>query len=334
MSHDDTSAPRGLPEAAAHRLLKRAVELDHARAGDVPLDRLRAAAHDAGISPEAFAAALAEADADERAGGPPPRDAAPVRRRDALVANVVALLAFAGILLALVLASRGLDVPWLVRKAVDPAALALGAAVAARLRARPVALLLAGLAVAQGAEFTMDAAYAAPAVHGAGAHLALMLAGIVGVLAGQLLGRRRRGGPAGPTGPAAHAAHAAARHASEAADRDAGPRRLLALRPRLAGTLVGRRPTVRAAAAFGIGALAIGGCAVTRTPLRPVKGSDLAMPERAVDRLVRGALQRCDTARVGARTASARDADPCRLPTTDTLARALRDSVGRTPPVP
>lgn len=90
----------------------------------------------------------------------------------------------------------------------------------------------------------------------------------------------------------------------------------------------------RALVIFAAGALAIAGCAVTRTPQRPARGSDLALPERPLDRMVRGTLQRCDTARVNAGTGTAGDADPCRRGSVDTLARATVDSVGRTPKVP
>jgi hypothetical protein len=75
---------------------------------------------------------------------------------------------------------------------------------------------------------------------------------------------------------------------------------------------------------------------MSRTPQRPARGSDLAMPERPLDRFVRGTLSRCDTARVGtdASSGSAREADPCRRPVTDTLARTAPDSVARAPKVP
>ena len=49
-----------LPEAAAERLLARASELDAARRRGAAVSDLRAAAEEAGISPQAFDAALAE----------------------------------------------------------------------------------------------------------------------------------------------------------------------------------------------------------------------------------------------------------------------------------
>lgn len=52
--------PEVLPEPVAAQLLKRAVELDAARDGARSIAQLRAAAAEAGISSEAFEAALAE----------------------------------------------------------------------------------------------------------------------------------------------------------------------------------------------------------------------------------------------------------------------------------
>lgn len=63
-----------LPEPAAKRVLDRASTLDASRGTSMPVDALRAAAREAGISAEAFEAALAE----ERRGGLAPR--APRRR--------------------------------------------------------------------------------------------------------------------------------------------------------------------------------------------------------------------------------------------------------------
>ena len=207
---DDTSNERRLPEDVAHRLLARAVELDASRDTEVTLTQLREAAQDAGISAAAFDTALAEL---QREGAeqyrvhsiPPVRGhSTPLRRwlgiaepatgvgslREALFRNALALAAFWGILTFLVAMGRVADVEWLVRKATDPAALTLGAAAAARLRARPVGILLAGLAISTGAEFFMDAALGAPAVQGFGSHMALMIAGVAGViLGGRLLHR-------------------------------------------------------------------------------------------------------------------------------------------------
>lgn len=107
--------------------------------------------------------------------------------------NIVALAAFWGVLMLFVSFDRAADVHWLVRKATDPLALAIGATIALRLRARPIALLLAGLAISQGAEFVMDATLGMPSVQGFGSHIALMIAGVAGVLLGGRLLHRPPG---------------------------------------------------------------------------------------------------------------------------------------------
>lgn len=120
------------------------------------------------------------------------------------VRNLAALAAFWGVLVMIVSFDRANGVHWLVRKASDPLALGIGAAIAMRLRARPVSLLLAGLAISQGAEFVIDAYYRVPAVHGAGSHFALMIAGVAGVL----LGARSFGRPQAPDSIASRASAA------------------------------------------------------------------------------------------------------------------------------
>jgi hypothetical protein len=83
--------------------------------------------------------------------------------------------------------------PWLVHKLSDPIGLALGAFIAAKLRARTATVLLGGLAVSQAAEFAMDLVTGAPAIHGFAAHVALIITGVAGVA----LGLRRPGGRSG-----------------------------------------------------------------------------------------------------------------------------------------
>ena len=203
---DESLLESRLPEDAAHRLLARAVELDATRGAELTITQLRAAAREAGISTAAFEAALREWQSAEVASTEPSRrgvgvpqwfadqaTAIGVAVNGAPIRNLFALAAFWGVLVALVSIDRVAGVHWLVRKATDPVALAIGAVIASRLKARPVALLLAGLAVSLGAEFTMDAALGAPAVHGFGSHFALMIAGIAGVLLG---GRLHRSPPA------------------------------------------------------------------------------------------------------------------------------------------
>jgi hypothetical protein len=200
MADDAHDGPR-LPEDAAHRLLARAVELDAARAAEIPVARLREAAREAGISAAAFEAALAEAQA-------PPATAAAARggRWETVFRNALAVVAFWGTLVLLVRLCRAADVAWQVRKAADVAALLVGAGVARRLGARVALFALAGLALAQGSEVAMDLLYGGPAVRGAGAHFALIVAGVGGVALGALLTRARRSSP--PVAPAPHAAPA------------------------------------------------------------------------------------------------------------------------------
>jgi hypothetical protein len=190
-----------LSEDVANRLLARAVALDAAHGSELTVDQLREAAREAGISEQAFDQAVHEWNAVGRVTVTSRPASARGRLRHwadeqwaevlrALmgnpVRNVLALAAFWGVLTVLVSYDRANAVSWLVRKATDPIALGIGALIASRLRARPVALLLTGLAVAQGAEFVMDAVLGTPAVQGFGSHLALMITGVVGVLLGRI----------------------------------------------------------------------------------------------------------------------------------------------------
>jgi hypothetical protein len=187
-----------LPEDVAHRVLARAVELDARRDAGISVQQLRDVADEAGISQGALDAALREL----AAGAP---DEGPRRSRwQTVVANVLGVAAFWLTLMVLVRICRAVEAPWLVRKAVDPLALAIGAAVAHRLRARPAAIILAGLGVAQAAEVVMDAIVGRAAVQGFGAHMALIIAGIGGALLGAaLVDARSNGRPTAP--PHAHA---------------------------------------------------------------------------------------------------------------------------------
>jgi hypothetical protein len=187
MDNDRSRSPQSLSEAQAQRLLARAAELDAQLGAPVPLERLRLAAHEAGLSAAAFDAALAEL----RAAGPDPvRESNNTWPR---IARYAAALVGAGTLVvggAMILNDSNAD--WLVRKLFDPLALGLGAALAMRFRARPFAMVLGGLAVATGAEFLMDMRAGEPAIRGAAPHFALLIAGIGGVLLGAFLRRPPR----------------------------------------------------------------------------------------------------------------------------------------------
>ena len=177
-----------LPESEAQRVLARAAEIDAQGGPSVPIERLRLAALEAGLTPAAFEAALAEV-RDARLTPPKPAGEWPrlARYAGAIVGTGAILVAGASVL-------NPIESAWLVRKLLDPAALGLGAALAMRFKVRPLAILLGGLAVATGAEFLMDLWVGQPAIRGAAPHFGLMIAGVAGVLLGALL-RRVPGGP-------------------------------------------------------------------------------------------------------------------------------------------
>jgi hypothetical protein len=179
--------PERIAGDTARRLLERATALDT----DGPtLEQLRQAAQEAGISPAAFDAAVAEWPAGQRVVSPTP---ARVRWTDAVLRNTAGIAVGWMAVAFLAFPQRFLALPWLVHKLTDPVGLAIGAVVAARLRARTATVVLGGLAVSQGAEFLMDAFSGAPAIHRFGAHMALMIAGVAGVAVGRLLWRRSSG---------------------------------------------------------------------------------------------------------------------------------------------
>lgn len=175
-----------LPESEAQRVLARAAEIDAHGGPSVPLERLRLAALEAGLSPEAFEAALTEV-RDARPA--PPRTVNPwprlARYTGAIVGTGIVLVAGAAVL-------NPVESAWLVRKLLDPVALGIGAALAMRFKVRPLALVLGGLAVATGAEFLMDLWAGQPAIRGAEPHFGLMIAGVAGVWLGSLLRRTPR----------------------------------------------------------------------------------------------------------------------------------------------
>jgi hypothetical protein len=175
--------PERVADATARRLLERAIALDT----DGPtLAQLRDAAAEAGISADAFDAAVAE----WRAHSQQPTAKSPSRWAEQLLRNAAGLALGWLALSSLAGAQALVGAPWLVHKLTDPVGLAIGAVIAARLRARTATVVLGGLAVAQGAEFLMDLAGGAPAIHGLGPHVALMIAGVVGVAVGRsVLGR-------------------------------------------------------------------------------------------------------------------------------------------------
>lgn len=171
--------PERIGETTAKRLLERAAELDENK---LTLGQLRDAAIEAGIAPSAFDEAVREWRRTRNLA--PTRDSARplsnrlLRNAAALTAGWVAISVFAAVdgLLAL---------SWLVHKLTDPVGLALGSVVALKLRARTAVTVLGGLTVSQLVEFLLDLGSGTPAVHGFGAHISLMAAGIAAVAVGQ-----------------------------------------------------------------------------------------------------------------------------------------------------
>jgi len=153
--------PARVPDATARQLLARAAELD---ADGPTLAQLRQAASEAGISGGAFDAAVVEWRTKHTLAAPQTTRRAWL---DAIGRNAVACAGSWISLSAFAAVQRLIQAPWLLHKLSDPVGLAIGAAIAVRLRARTAAVILGGLAVSQGAEFLMDVSGGAPAVQGA-----------------------------------------------------------------------------------------------------------------------------------------------------------------------
>jgi len=205
--------PERIADETGRRLLERASALD----AQLTLDQLREAASEAGISNAAFDAAVAEWRQSPPAApgiGAARSSATPILRNAAAIATGwMSVSILAGVV-------RAAGAPWLIHKLTDPVGLALGALIAARLQARTATILLGGLAVSQAAEFAMDLLTGAPAIHGFGAHIGLMVAGIAGVA----LGFRLRHATAG-SGPrdATHSGTTDVPRTEDADDHDRTP---------------------------------------------------------------------------------------------------------------
>ena len=171
--------PQRVAEATARQLLARAAQLD---SDGLTLEQLRESAIEAGISPAAFDQAVREwrnpVPAKRRVARPPSLSQRLLRNAGAFAGGWAALAALSAI-------DRLLAVPWLVHKLTDPVGLAVGAAIALKLRARTATAVLGGLTVSQFAEYLLDFISGAPAIHGLAPHIALMFAGIAGIAAGQ-----------------------------------------------------------------------------------------------------------------------------------------------------
>jgi hypothetical protein len=180
MTHKDSEQ---VSDKTARLLLERAAILDQS---GLTLDQLRQAAAEAGISADAFEKAVEEWRRVK------PFDASISQRSwpTRLLGNVAAIAVASAAFATLMSIERLLGAPGLLEKLSEPVGLCIGAAFAVRIRARTALVVLSGLALSQGAEFVMDAVGGTPAIHGAGAHLALMIAGVAGVWVGMTIGRR------------------------------------------------------------------------------------------------------------------------------------------------
>jgi hypothetical protein len=192
---DDLRERRRLSEDVAHRLLARAVELDTPGGAEITIAQLREAAVDAGVSESAFNAAVAELERagyrsstsskiDVQASSTEPRASRLARFTGSVIRNVGALAASGAFVAAGAMLIRATNAPDLLHKVSDALAMGLGALLASRWRARPAMILLAGLSIALGAEVLFDVLQGSYSVRGFGAHMALMVAGVAGVLLG------------------------------------------------------------------------------------------------------------------------------------------------------
>lgn len=209
-----------IDEVQARALLARASELDAMRGHSLSVAQLRDVAREAGIASDAFDAALAE-QSIPRLG----TDASPLpsteqgswRRaadwwrsggRAVVTRNVLGLIVGGAVASVAHGTAQAVSSSWLAEKAADALAMVIVAASAHRLGARRLAVVAAGFAISQSAEFVLDVLNGAPAVHGRDPHLALMA---VGVAIAALLNQRLRRPPAvvmterGVTHPMRHA---------------------------------------------------------------------------------------------------------------------------------
>jgi hypothetical protein len=192
---DELRDGRRLTEDVAHRLLARAVELDTPGGAEITIAQLREAAVDAGVSESAFNAAVAEleraryrssasSEIDVHASPTEARPSRLARFTGSVIRNVGALAASGAFVAAGAMIIRATSAPDLLHKVSDALAMGIGALLASRWRARPATILLAGLALALGAEVLFDVLQGSYSVRGFGAHMALMVTGVAGVLLG------------------------------------------------------------------------------------------------------------------------------------------------------
>lgn len=218
-----------LPEAVAQRLLARVVELDARESAGTSIHRLREVTRELGIADATFDRALLEVRAQpadgsvelppgraqrsglrgwwrsilgEGAGRPWPED---------LLVNAGVFAAFFATLGVASRLTAMLGGDWQLRHGLFLATNLVAVAVARRYRARPVALVLATTAVAQGVEYVMHLAFGIRAVQSGPTHWAVLLAVGVALLGAPYL---RSGGKTDPRAPSADPTRAAPRDAA------------------------------------------------------------------------------------------------------------------------
>ncbi len=196
--HSPENQPARLSDEAAHRLLARAIELDQTRDSETTVRELRDAAREAGISVQAFDAALRELTASPPAVGTT-RHVLPrgnflrrlwARMRgdrleqqtvgDAVVSNAIAAAVSWVSVFLLTRITMGLG--WQGMECAILLGCVLGVGIARKLHARVVELGLMGMVAFQAAELAMHLLFGIRAVQSGPTHFAVMIAGILGVV--------------------------------------------------------------------------------------------------------------------------------------------------------
>jgi hypothetical protein len=191
-SSEDQSAR--LSEEVAHRVLARAIELDETRDSETTVRVLRDAAQEAGISLQAFDAAVRELAvpalpvvATQR-GNPLQRlwtrmRGNPRERRtigDAVVSNAIAAAVSWVSIFLLTRIAMGLG--WQGIESGILLGCVLGVGIARKLHARVIEMGLMGMVAFQAAELAMHLLFGIRAVQSGPTHFAVMIAGVLGVV--------------------------------------------------------------------------------------------------------------------------------------------------------
>lgn len=177
-------------------MLARAIALDAQRRDAVSLVDLRAAAVEAGIDLIAFDRAVAELGPDARVPTSPPR--AMPSRWAPVVANLKAAFAFWVTLTILTRVGHLLPPDWTVSAVRNIVAVGIGLGFAFRFRATVAQVVLGGMAAALVSLFVIRLIFGMGAAQGGPTHFAVLLAGLLGVVATAVSGRLTRQGQGTP----------------------------------------------------------------------------------------------------------------------------------------